>query len=157
MSLKKRLAAKKRRVLTVPVQVCEPGPARARLKEASQALLMAEFAKHAEDVLEPLRAAKAAAEDALEACFERVEFAALDPADMERLMSAHTKADGETDDVALLPVLAAESATDEDLRDESWWIEQLTGGTWTYGERTSLYAELISLNYDVTQPSAPKG
>lgn len=157
MSVKKRLAAKQRRVLEVPVQVSEPGPARARLEEASKALVMAEFSKRPEEELEPLRAAKAAAEAALEECFERVQFGSLLPADMERLVAAHTKPDGETDDVTLTPVLAAACATDSDLQDEEWWTQQLISGSWSYGERADLYTQLIALNYDTSAPSAPKG
>lgn len=160
-SLKGRLAAKSRRTALVPIQVSDPGAARAEFEKAEQNHLVHRVAQAsnvdsvtAKDVAAAKRALdKAKAE--LRKHFVDVEFAAGSPADVERVLGAHTDNDGGWS-VDALPELAALCAVDEELQDADWWTEQLTGGTWSTGERGDLWAQLLSLNIDLPSEGLPK-
>lgn len=135
--LKARLESKARRTCTVPVQVDDPGPARVRVEAANRAYLLAELAAaDADEVKTAARDAAAAelaaAQQAEAACYELIVFVALADDDMERVVAAHQRPDGELDRHRATPVLAAACALDEGLRDEAWWAAQLT--RWSQGE-----------------------
>jgi len=156
-TLRERLAAKQRRRVVVPVQVSDPGPAREALDLATRKAQFLELAGTDPDGLAAAQAAETAARAALAEHYENVEFQAIAPVDAEAIFAAHTNDAGETDDVAAAPELAAACAVDEELRDVDWWREQLTDGTWSLGERVSLYDQLVTLNMSAPRESVPKG
>lgn len=160
-SLKGRLSAKTRRTALVPIQVSDPGAAREAYEEAEQTYLVHRVAEAsgagevaAKDVAAKKRARdKAKAE--LRKHFVDVEFAAGSPADVERILAAHTDKDGGWS-LDALPELAALCVTDADLQDADWWTEQLDGGTWSTGERRDLWLQLLGLNIDLPSEGLPK-
>lgn len=158
-SLKGRLAAKSRRTTLVPIQVSDPGTARETYEQAEQAYLIqrvaeASDASTAKDVAAAKRA-RDKAKAALREHFVDVEFAAGDPADVERVLAAHTDKDGGWS-LTALPELAALCASDKELQDADWWTEQLDGGTWSTGERRDLWLQLLGLNIDLPSEGLPK-
>lgn len=159
--LRARLEAKHRRTCTVPVQVDDPGPARARVEAARHAYVMAELAASQDDTKAAARddaqAALAAAQEDEAACYVPVEFAALPDDDMEAIVARHQRPDGEIDRKAATPVLAAACAVDEDLRDEAWWAQQLATPAWAQGEALDLFRRLLDLNWRTPPESLPKG
>ena len=158
MSLRDRLAAKRRRTIVVPVQVEDDTTQRADVEAARRALLVATINPGTEpDVKQAAQDAVDAAEAALAATREDVVFQALDPDDAERIMSEHTGEDGRVVESTILPVLAAACSAEPDLQDEAWWAEQLGGGSWALGERDGLYRELLDLNLSRPRPGTPKG
>ncbi|MFE6228906.1 hypothetical protein [Cellulosimicrobium sp. NPDC057862] len=158
MSLRDRLAAKRRRTLVVPVQVEDDTTQRADAESARRALLVASLGEDTTpEVKQAAQDAVDAAEAALAATREDVVFQALAPDDAERIMSEHTGEDGRVVESTILPVLAAACAADPDLQDESWWSEQLDGGSWALGERDGLYRDLLDLNLSRPRPGTPKG
>ncbi|WP_402465799.1 hypothetical protein [Isoptericola aurantiacus] len=160
VSLKERLAAKARRTVTVPVQVSDPGPARAAYEKAEKDLLFAELAKSgqkgtAKQVATAKRTRDAASAE-LRDHFAEVEFAAGDPADVERILAAHTDDEGEWS-IDALPELAALCATDPELQDAPWWSDQVgPGTTWSLGERQDLWIRLLNLNTNLPPEQLPK-
>lgn len=158
MSLRNRLAAKRRRTLVVPVQVEDDTTQRADAEKARRALLAAALGDGTTpEVKQAAQDAVDAAEAALAATREDIVFQALDPDDAERITSEHTGEDGRIVESTILPVLAAACAVDPDLQDESWWAEQLNGGSWALGERDGLYRDLLDLNLSRPRPGTPKG
>jgi hypothetical protein len=159
--LRSRLEAKARRTCTVPVQVEDPGPARARVLAAQRAYITAELEAAGDETKTAARdEAKAALEDAQAAeaaCFVEVEFAALADDDMEAVVARYQRPDGEVDRRKATPVLAAACAVDEDLRNEAWWAEQLARPEWAQGEALDLYRRLLDLNWRTPPESLPKG
>jgi len=160
MSIKERLAAKVRRTVTVPVQVSDPGPVRDDVAKHENRLTVLQFVNDpTPEVERQIKAAKADLEKARTAFLEHfveVEFAAGDPADVERILSTHTDDKGEWS-ITAAPELAAMCATDPDLRDPEWWSEQLEGGAWSTGERAALWNALITLNVATPPEHLPKG
>lgn len=158
LSLRERLEAKARRRVTLPVQVGDdPTPAVQLVEGATFALAVARGAETVDE------AAVATAEEALAAAqaglaehWVHVEFVALDPDDMERLLAAHQGADGELDTDSAVPYLAAECAVDESLGDPQWWADHITA-KWSYGERTQFTSDLFNLNYSAPSRNVPKG
>lgn len=158
MSLRDRLAAKRRRTLVVPVQVEDDTTQRADVETARRALFAATLGTDVDpEVKTAAQAAVDAAEAALAATREDVVFQALPPDDGERLWSEHTGEDGQVVPATILPVLAAACAVDPDLQDEAWWTEQIAGGSWSMGERDGLYRDLLDLNLSRPRPGTPKG
>lgn len=164
MSLRSQLEAKARRSCTVPVQVHDPGPARAAVERAEAAAQRADVisrlspddtAKHKEKTSADRALTKARA--ALAGCYVQVEFAALPADEWEAIVAAHQRKDGEIDTAAALPVMAAACAADEDLRDEAWWTDQLARDVWSSGDRHDLYTRLLDLNWSQPPESVPKG
>lgn len=159
MSARDRLAAKARRRDVVTVQVTDPAEDSRRAAEAQQLLAQARITPGFDAAaLAELEQAVTDAQAALAEHFEQVEFVALDPADFEALVAAHTTEAGDVDRDALRPVLAAACAVDEDLQDATWWAEQLSSGVWTSGERDELYYRLFTLlHYSVPSGGVSKG
>lgn len=159
MSLRERLQAKARRRVTVNVQVTDPADDARRAAEARVMLLAAQANPDRVDELPALERAVEEADDAVAAHMVAVEFEQLTDADFEAVVAAHTTDDG-VDQDAVLPVLAAACAVDEDLQDEEWWAEQLdpTSGVWSPGERDHLYYKIYSeLHYAIPSGVVPKG
>lgn len=157
MSLRDRLAAKRRRTTTIPVQVEDDTTQQADLETARRAHLAATLGDVAPEVKAAAQEAVDAAEAALAATREDVVFQALSPDDAERIWSEHTGEDGQLVPATSLPVLAAACAVDPDLQDEAWWTAQLNGDSWSLGERDGLYRELLDLNLSRPRPGTPKG
>jgi hypothetical protein len=170
MSLKERLAAKKRRTVTVPVQVTDPGPARGAYEQAERQVTLLQLAhdsgaddgsKDRAALKRRLTTAKKARDKALadyREHFEEVEFQAAEPDDVERILSEHLDKDGTWDDSTATAPLAALCAVDEELRDEAWWVEQLTPPTsWSQGERGRLFSALLDINVTLPPENLPKG
>jgi len=169
VSLKERLAAKKRRTVTVPVQVSDPGPAREVYEQAERQLTLLQLthdasaddgSKDRAALKRKLSSAKKSRDTAraeyLEH-FEEVEFQAADPDDTERILGEHLDKDGEWDESTACAPLAAVCAVDEELRDEAWWTEQLTSGAWSAGERGRLWTALLGINISMPPENLPKG
>lgn len=160
MTLADRLAARERRREYFTVRVTDPGPAEARAAALRQQLVVARATGEGVDLVE---AELTAAEDALQACYEVVWFRALTPKRFERLVAAHTDDEGEVDQDALLPDLAAACAEDESVQDPEVWRAMLfpeddTDATWTTGEQRALYHLLfLVLNNSAPQVTLPKG
>jgi hypothetical protein len=159
MTLRDQLAAKRRRHVTVRVQVSDHTDDVQRAAAARALLLAAQADPARADELPDLEHAEAQAAAAVAAHFVDVQFAQLSDADFEALVAAHTDADG-IDQTMLLPALAAACAVDKDLRDEQWWSIQLDPRTsaWSPGERDQLYYRLYTeLHYLVPAEAVGKG
>ena len=156
MSLRDRLAAKQRRRVVVSVEVSVMEPDQAEAITTAQAELLAALTSGKTDV-EDLREAVEQAQARNRA---EVAFTACTPDEFEKVAAAYPApagGDGGLDWQAALPVVAALCADDEDLQDDQWWAEQLTSGTWGYGERMGLWQELLSLNTARPAAHIPKG
>ncbi len=153
-SLRERLAAKARRTCTVPVQVSDPGPARAA-HDAAQRRVLALTLSVAEDrddeehaaALEKAQAALDVAQAELDEHFVMVEFQALADDEYEAIVARFSDEEGALDRHAATPLLAAACAVDESLRDADWWAEQLARPQWSTGEALALHVELLNLNF----------
>ncbi|EYR64676.1 hypothetical protein N866_07190 [Actinotalea ferrariae CF5-4] len=159
MTLRDQLAAKRRRHVTVTVQVSDHTDDAQRAAAARVLLLAAQADPARIGELPDLERAEADAAAALAAHFVPVQFAQLADEDFEALVAAHTGNDG-IDQTTLLPALAAACAVDEDLRDEEWWAEQLDprSPVWGPGERDQLYYRLYTeLHYLVPAEAVGKG
>lgn len=169
MSLRERLAAKKRRTVTVPVQVSDPGPARVAYEQAERQFLLLQLthdagrddgSKDRAALKRKLASAKKARDTAKAGYlehFEEVEFQAANAPDAERVLGEHLGSDGEWMESTALPPLAALCAVDEELRDEPWWTEQLASGSWSSGERGRLWMSLLGINTALPPENLPKG
>ena len=158
MTLADRLRAKAARRIVVPVLVDNPGDDERRAAEARTLHLAAMARQAPQGEVDALAERLAEAEAAVAAHMVDVEFQALPSATFERMVAAATDKAGDVDREALLPALAASSAVDDSLRDESLWVEVLGSGRWSKGERDSLYSALMfSLNYSAPPARAGKG
>lgn len=149
MSLRGRLEAKRRRHLDYRVVIddSQVAAALAAVQVAAAELLAAQVAETAPETLATRHDAVAAAQAALQGCFEVVGFDAMDPDEYDALVTAHADpATGEPDQGTLLPVLAAECAIDPDLADPTWWTARFVSGVWSSGERDDLFHALYLLN-----------
>lgn len=160
MTLKARLEGKDRRreVWRVVVDATAAQAAAVRVQQAASEVEIAALAQDPE-LLDRAKAAHAAALAELEACFEEVEFVALEPDVYEELLARFIDpAEGELDERAALPALAAACVVDDELHgDEEWWAAALTSGRYTAGEVDQLLTLLVSLNYGVPGPGPGKG
>jgi hypothetical protein len=164
VGLRDRLAAKKRRTLTVPVQVSseDPGPAREDYARAQRMLDITQAFKPAAEEQEAhdrrLAAAQQKRDEALAVFREHyveVEFVAGPPEDVERILETHATKDGAYA-IESLPELAALCVVEEDLRDPQWWAAQFTSGAWAKGERDGLWLDLLKLNTNAPPEHLPK-
>lgn len=159
-TLKERLASKRRRTDSVPVQVSDPGPAQERFDNADQRLRLLQVIpstdpEHEARVAEAQNERDAAREE-LREHFVEVEFVAATPDDAERVLGAHTNDQGNWS-IEALPELAALCAVDEELQDADWWTEQISSGTWSSGEKQALWSRLLTLNVALPPEHLPKG
>jgi hypothetical protein len=153
-SVRERLAAKARRTCTVPVQVSDPGPARAAHDDAQRRVLALTLAvaEHGDDEQRAAALAEAntaldVARAALDEHFVHVEFQALADDEYEAIVARFSDDEGALDRRAATPLLAAACAVDESLRDPDWWAEQLARPEWSTGEALALHVELLNLNF----------
>lgn len=157
LSLRDRLAAKQRRRVVVPIVVGEPtADETARVAAAEQAMRVAALTGDAAKAEEH----RATIDEVLAPYRVDVEFQALAPHEFEAVASAYPAAEGDDGGIdrwAALPVLAAECAVDESLRDADWWREQLGSGRWSEGEWQELWRALFALNYRAPAAYVPKG
>ena len=168
MSLKERLAAKKRRSVIVPVQVSDPGPARVAYETAERQVTLLQLthdasaddgSKDRAALKRKLTASKKERDKARAAYlehFEEIEFVAAAADDAERVLGEHLDKDGNWDETTACAPLAALCAADEELRDEAWWTEQLASDAWSAGERGSLWTKLLAINVNMPPESLPK-
>lgn len=153
MTLRDRLATKAKRRAVVVVEVAPATDDQVARAASLRSKLVKAVAGNSGD------------EDDLQTLLEAVEgenqaqvgFTALDPGDFEKLLATCPAADGGIDKDKALPVLAALCADDEDLQDDQWWADQLTAGSWSYGERAQLWATLLALNTNAPGAYVPKG
>lgn len=157
-NLRDRLEAKKRRRVTIPVQIDTPpdGVVQA-LEAAASTVRILVYSGRADDDpdLVAARDAQDRAQKALDEYCVDVEFLALPDDDMEALAATYRLEDGDLDVKAIAAPLAAACAVDEGLRDEQWWQAQIPA--WSHGERVTLSSALINLNYSGSKAKAPKG
>lgn len=158
MSLAERLAGKQRRRASVRVVIdaLAAGAAVTRVQQQQAAVSTARFLGD-QAMLATAEADLAAARAALDAAVEEIWFSALDPDDYEALIASFMGEDGELDEHAALPHLAAACAEDESLRAEQWWVAEIGSGRWNAGEVADLLTTLVSLNYAVPGPGPGKG
>lgn len=160
-SLRSRIEAKARRRVVYPVQVTDPTAAEAARTEAQRLLLVLTMGRDDPDAPDTDEIAKArtlleAAETHLATHYAEVAFQALPAADFEALATFYRDDEGDLDNAALAAPLAAACAVDEDLRDESWWAQQLAGGAWNTAEVSVLTSTLLQLNYSSPSALVPK-
>lgn len=141
----------------MPIELGQPSDDQATRVAATQAELLRALTRGDSARAEELQAD---VERMQESTLARVSFTALDPNDFENVVAAYPSeegADGGMDWKAALPVLAALCADDEDLQDDEWWSEQLAGGSWSHGERLSLWQALYHINSTTPNPYLVKG
>lgn len=162
MTLADTLAGRERRRESFTVRVSDPTVDEARAAALRQQMIVA-GAPGSELDAAALEQELAAVEDQLLANYVQVWFRGLAPKKFERLVAAHTAEDGDVDQDALLPVLAAACAEDESLQDPDVWAAMLfpddeDDATWTTGEIRALYHLLfLVLNNTAPQVTLPKG
>lgn len=157
MTLREKLAAKQRRRLVVPVQITDPAEDYNTLRGtvAARAVARAREDNQPGEV-EGLDSAVDAALAAVKAHFADVELQSMPADDWEAAM-ARWSGDGAIDWPAALASLLAESCVDDDLRDEAWWEELLSGDAWSDGDRDQLKSAILRLNVTAADPTVPKG
>jgi hypothetical protein len=143
MSLRDRLAAAQRRTDTHRLRVEDDAAARAELAAASAA--------DDEDRV-------AAAQAALDACYETLHLAAMPPADWDALIDAHPAKDGKgwCELVTFLPAALVECVQGEDVT-ESDWAEWITKGAMSPGEVMALFDAVVILHGRTPDPELGKG
>ncbi len=162
-SLRERLDGKQRRRVTVPILVANPEPLQEELTAARRAIAAAVLNAEVDPAeIDKMRAREEELTAQIADCVVRVDFQALRPEDFEALVAEHTLPDPKdgavVDSGALLPVLAAHCATDNSLRDEDWWSEQLERDEWTSAEKSHLYYRLFNeLHYSIPPATLGKG
>lgn len=154
MTLRDRLAAKKRRRIVVPVEIDAPSPEALErlvsLQRSGLALLDAgdiDGIANLEAEVEAIRSASRV----------DVTFIAIPSADWEKLVAAYPAPEGEDGGLninAALPVLAALCAEDESLQDDEVWSTLLS--EWGHGETLALWGALLRLNTAAWEPHVPK-
>lgn len=89
----------------------------------------------------------AAAQAAVDACYEQLRLMALPPADMEALIAAHpaVEKDASWNPATFVPALLA-ACVESDVTEEDW-VEYTTKGPMTSGEVTALFDAIMILNY----------
>ena len=154
MGLRERLDAKSRRRVVVPVLVGEPTQDDVRRVAEAQAAYL-------EALAEGDTPPASAVDEAMASFRVDVEFQALPPNEFEAIAAGYPAAEGDDggmDWKSALPVLAAMCAVDEDLRDEAWWAKALSDeGSWSHGERHTLWRALLHINANAPDPRVPKG
>lgn len=163
-SLRSRIEAKARRRVVYPVQVTDPTATAAALAEAERLVALYTATTAPDDASDEDRERLAKAEALRDAAraehashYAEVTFRALSPDEFEALAASYRDDAGGLDTKALSAPLAAACAEDEDLRDEEWWAEQLTGGSWNTAEVGVLTTTLLDLNYSSPSAIVPKG
>lgn len=163
MSLRERLEGKAVRRITVHVMVGNPEPLQQAYETALAAFTAATVNTDATPAeRDECEAAVGRALEALAGTVVAVEFQKLPDDAFEALVAEHTVMDEEhgavVDRGGLLPVLAAECAVDESLRDADWWRGLVAGEAWSRNEREGLYFQLFSqLNYSPPSGVLGKG
>ena len=155
-TLRERLATKKRRAVTVPIQLEPAG-------EDEQGLIAkwAEAASREAGGETPAESAGSIAEAiaaAREARHAEVAFTAMDGSVWEKIVAEHPSPEGEDagmDWLAALPVVAAVCCDDESMQDDEPWTDLVA--EMSHGERLTLWNALLHLNTDAPQAHVPKG
>jgi len=148
VSLKDRLANRKRPSTTYSLRIDDDTAARAELAAAQAA---------GDD------ARVAAAQAVVDACYEQVTITAVAPKTMEELRAAHPPTDiqrdrdkkAEWDPATFVPALLA-ACVDSDIT-EAEWAEYTTTGSLNSGEVNSLFNAAWEINYRVPDINLKKG
>jgi hypothetical protein len=159
-SLRDRIAAKARRTATLPLQVGDTAAAaqevavrRAQLdlfQQAVKARVDEQDGERTEEELEriaelqgELRDAKARQEDTV----ALIELVSLPDDEFDAILGAAPVDDGGDIDLEdVRAALLAASCTDESLRDEAWWEEQLADPKYSKGDKLAINNVLLGLN-----------
>jgi len=168
--LKARIEAKARRTATLPIQVGDVAAAAAdvqtvrgalelrqqQLKE--QRLAGVDVDPASDDRLVQLLEQLGAALQRQADTVVPVKLQALDPDAWDAVLdSIEPDEEGSIDLTEVRATLLAASAVDEDLRDETWWAEQLARPEWSKGDRLAINNLLLELNLHVPSEAAGKG
>jgi hypothetical protein len=153
MGLKDRLAARKRPSTSYSLRVDDDTAARAELAAAQQ---------YRSPTGSSDAGRVAAAQAAVDACYEQLIITALPPVEMEALLAAHPATDAQrakdkavfNSDTFVAALLAA--CIDSDVT-EADWHEYTTTGSMSTGETNALFAAAWEINYRDPSPSIPKG
>jgi hypothetical protein len=157
VTLRDRLQGKTRRRIAVPVAVSDPTAALERMEGARQRAQLAELTPAG--VSEEMRAELEAAAAAVREHYVDVVFQSLPAWQFEAFLASRQRPDEDGEDSGVdwsqgLPVLAAECAEDDDLRDVEWWRGHLA--EWSAGELTALRLALLHVNTTTPNPHVPK-
>lgn len=144
MSLKDRLATRKRPTITYALRIDDDTIARSELV-AAQAV--------------GDEGRIVAAREAVEACYEQVVITALPPTELEELLEAHPPPPADQgkkmfNPATFVPALLA-ACVNSDVTEEDW-AEYVTAGAMTTGEVSAIFNAAWELNYRVPDPSLPK-
>lgn len=160
--LRARLEEKTRRRLRVPILVSDPSEDQAHAQMLSAALQVATAAQD----LEAAQKHEAELQEAaarIRSHWVDVELQAMPRDEWRAATSAwqtvETTEDGPqvvTNWAEALAPLVAESCVDSDLRDASWWSQQLARPEWSEGDTNALQMALLRLNIDAADPQVPK-
>lgn len=144
MSLRERMRAKSRATATFPLRIEDDSDARTELAAAQ-----------ADGNPERI----AAAQEALDACYEELRITALAPSDMEALIAAHPPVQDQQarwNPVTFVPALFA-ACVDSDVTEDEW-LEYSTKGPMSAGEVNDLFDRVLGINYRTPPgPSLGKG
>jgi hypothetical protein len=154
VGLKDRLADRKRPGTTYNLRIDDDAAARAELAAAKAAW----SAKASSDNI----GREAAAQAAVDACYEQIIITALPPVDMEALLAAHPATEDQRakdktvfNQDTFVPALLA-ACIDSDVT-EADWRDYTTTGSMTIGEVNALFAVAWEINYRDPSSSIKKG
>lgn len=77
--------------------------------------------------------------------------------EFEAMRSKYTTPEGEIDVPAMRPVLLAECAEEESLRDPEFWVSAAESGALSDGDLVTLWQAAFSINAQFGSVGAPKG
>lgn len=146
MSLKDRLATRKRPSITYQLRIDDDTVAQSELVAA----------RVADD-----EGRIVAAQSAVEACYEQVTITALPPAELEELLQANPPPPAEQgkklfNPVTFVPALLAVCVQADPPVTEEDWAEFTTTGAMTAGEVAGLFNTAWELNYRIPDPNLGK-
>lgn len=163
-SLRERIEAKARRTATLPILV---GDAAAGMAAVTDALrqLQAHEADKPEDPGDEFRAEEQRLRDAVQEAVAaqqemvvQVKLQALPDDEWEAVFGGvEPDENGELALDEFRAALLAACCVDEDLRDEKWWEQQLSGPQWTKGEKIAADRILLDLNLSAPAGGSGKG
>jgi hypothetical protein len=163
-SLKERIEAKARRSVSLPILVGDASSAIAAVTEALRALQNYQNAAP-EEPDDEFRAEEQRLRDGVDEAVAaqremivQVKLQALPADEWEAVFGGvEPDEDGELALDDFRAALLAACCVDEDLRDEKWWEEQLSGPQWTKGEKIAADRILLDLNLSAPAGSPGKG
>ncbi len=156
MGVRDVLAAKRVRETHYMLPVADTAEAERRFEDAWRVLLSAQQAGKAEPkTIARLERAVDKAREAYQACFHKLSFRPMDPAEFDALLSEHTN-DEDVDWHALAPPLLAACTVDSDLSAEEWAAE-LASGRWSSADVMGVARAAFDANGRAYTVGVPKG